>query len=139
VGLNALQTATAKSALPFGQALLLGILCNVLVCLAIWISLSSRLPAHRVLLTMLPIAAFAAAGFEHVVANMYFIPFGLLIKSQAAPAFWEAIHSSPASFAGLSLAGLVRNLVAVTIGNFIGGAVLVAGAYWMLYLRPRPH
>jgi formate/nitrite transporter FocA (FNT family) len=118
VGLNALQTATAKSALPFGQALLLGILCNVLVCLAV--------------------AAFAAAGFEHVVANMYFIPFGLLIKSQAAPAFWEAIHSSPASFSALSLAGFVKNLVAVTIGNFIGGAVLVAGAYWMLYLRPRP-
>jgi formate/nitrite transporter len=138
VGLNALQTATAKSALPFGQALLLGILCNVLVCLAIWISLSSRIPAHRVLLTMLPVAAFAAAGFEHVVANMYFIPFGLLIKSQAAPAFWEAIHSSPASFSALSLAGFVKNLVAVTIGNFIGGAVLVAGAYWMLYLRPRP-
>jgi formate/nitrite transporter len=137
-GLNALQTATAKSALPFGQALLLGILCNVLVCLAIWISLSSRIPAHRVLLTMLPVAAFAAAGFEHVVANMYFIPFGLLIKSQAAPAFWEAIHSSPASFSALSLAGFVKNLVAVTIGNFIGGAVLVAGAYWMLYLRPRP-
>jgi formate transporter len=87
---------------------------------------------------MLPVAAFAAAGFEHVVANMYFIPFGLLIKSQAAPEFWEAIHSSPANFAGLSLAGLVKNLVAVTIGNFIGGAVLVAGAYWMLYLRPRP-
>ncbi len=138
VGLKALQTATAKSALPFEQALLLGILCNVLVCLAIWISLSSRIPAHRVLLTMLPVAAFAAAGFEHVVANMYFIPFGLLIKSQAAPEFWEAIHSSPANFAGLSLAGLVKNLVAVTIGNFIGGAVLVAGAYWMLYLRPRP-
>ena len=138
VGLKALLTATAKSALPFEQALLLGILCNVLVCLAVWISLSTRIPAHRVLLTMLPIAAFAAAGFEHVVANMYFIPFGLLIKSQADPAFWEAIHSSPATFAGLSLSGLVKHLVAVTIGNFIGGAVLVAGAYWMLYLRPRP-
>jgi formate/nitrite transporter len=137
IGLNALQTAASKSALPFDRALLLGILCNVLVCLAVWISLSTRLPAHRVLLTMLPVAAFAAAGFEHVVANMYFISFGLLIKSQAAPEFWQAIHSSPELFGGLTLAGFVRNLAAVTIGNFIGGAVLVAGAYWTLYLRPR--
>ena len=137
VGLNALQTAAAKSALPFERALLLGILCNVLVCLAVWISLSTRLPAHRVMLTLLPVAAFAAAGFEHVVANMYFIPFGLLIKSQAAPEFWQAIHSSPENFGALSYGGLVKNLIAVTIGNFVGGAVLVAGAYWFLYLRPR--
>lgn len=138
VGANALQIATVKSALPFGQAVLLGILCNVLVCLAIWISLSTRLPAHRVLLVVLPIAAFAASGFEHVVANMYFIPFGLLIKAGAAPAFWQAIHSSPDNFTALSLGGFVHNLIAVTIGNTIGGAVLVAGAYWLLYLRPRP-
>jgi formate transporter len=138
VGLNALQTAATKASYSFEKALLLGILCNVLVCLAVWVSLSTRLPAHRAMLTMLPIAAFAAAGFEHIVANMYFIPFGLLIKSQAAPEFWQAIHSSPGSFGPLSFAGLVKNLAAVTIGNFVGGAVLVAGAYWLLYLRPRP-
>jgi formate/nitrite transporter len=137
MGLGALQTAAAKSALPFDQALLLGILCNVLVCLAVWISLSSRQPAHRALLTMLPVAAFAASGFEHVVANMYFISFGLLIKLQAAPAFWQAVHSSPEGFAGLSLVGFANNLAAVTIGNVIGGAVLVGGVYWLLYLRPR--
>lgn len=137
VGLNALQTAAAKSALPFGRALLLGILCNILVCLAVWISLSTRLPAHRVLLTMLPVAAFAAAGFEHVVANMYFVSFGLLIKWQAAPAFWQSVQSSPESFGALSLAGFIMNLAAVTIGNFVGGAILVAGTYWTLYLRPR--
>jgi len=137
VGLNALQTAMAKSALPFGQAFLLGILCNVLVCLAVWISLSTRLPAHRVMLTVLPVAAFAASGFEHAVANMYFISFGLLIKTQAAAAFWEAIHSSPDNFAALSPAGFAHNLAAVTLGNIVGGAVLVAGAYWLLYLRPR--
>jgi formate/nitrite transporter len=137
VGLNALQTAAFKAGLPFGAAFLLGILCNVLVCLAVWISLSTRLPAHRVLLTVLPIAAFAASGFEHAVANMYFISFGLLIKGGAAPAFWQAIHASPESFAGLSLAGFAHNLAAVTLGNIFGGAVLVAGAYWLLYLRPR--
>ncbi len=138
VGLSALQTAAAKSALPFDKALLLGILCNVLVCLAIWISLSTRLPAHRALLVMLPIAAFVASGFEHAVANMYVISFGLLVKIQAGSSFWQVIHSSPEAFAGLSLAGFARNLAAVTIGNVIGGAFLVAGAYWMLYLRPRP-
>jgi formate/nitrite transporter len=137
VGLNALQTAAAKSALPFGQALLLGILCNVLVCLAVWISLSTRLPAHRVLLTMLPVAAFAASGFEHAVANMYFISFGLLIKVEAAAAFWQAINTSPDAFAGLSVAGFANNLAAVTIGNIVGGAVFVVGVYWLLYLRPR--
>jgi formate transporter len=136
-GLNALQTATAKSGLALDQAFLLGILCNVLVCLAVWLSLSTRQPAHRVLLTLLPVAAFAASGFEHAVANMYFISFGLMIKADAAPAFWQAIHSSPENFAALSLAGFGGNLVAVTIGNIVGGAVLVAGMYWMLYLRPR--
>jgi formate transporter len=137
VGLQALQTAAAKSALPFDQALLLGVLCNVLVCLAVWLSLSTRLSAHRALLIMLPIAAFVASGFEHAVANMYFISFGLLIKSGAAPAFWQAIQASPDSFAALTPAGFAHNLAAVTIGNIVGGAVLVAGVYWMLYLRPR--
>ena len=137
VGLNALQTAAAKSALPFGQALLLGILCNVLVCLAVWISLSTRQPAHRVLLTMLPVAAFAASGFEHAVANMYFISFGLLVKTEAAATFWQAINTSPNAFAEISFTGLANNLAAVTIGNIVGGAVFVAGVYWLLYLRPR--
>jgi len=137
IGLNALQTATAKSALPFDQAFLLGILCNVLVCLAVWLSLSTRLSAHRALLTMLPIAAFVASGFEHAVANMYFLSFGLLIKYEAAPPFWQAVHSTPENFSALTFVGFAHNLTAVTIGNIVGGAVLVAGVYWMLYLRPR--
>jgi formate/nitrite transporter len=137
VGLNALQTATAKSSLPFDQALLLGVLCNVLVCLAVWLSLSTRQSAHRALLTLLPIAAFVASGFEHAVANMYFLSFGLLIKAAAAPAFWQGVHSGPDNFAALTLGGSWQNLAAVTIGNIGGGAVLVAGVYWMLYLRPR--
>jgi formate transporter len=76
VGLTALRIAEAKAALPFARAVVLGMLCNTLVCLAIWLSLSSRLPAHRAILTVLPIAAFVAAGFEHAVANMYFLGFG---------------------------------------------------------------
>ena len=87
VGLTALRTAEAKAALPFGRAFILGMLCNTLVCMAVWLSLSSRLPAHRMILTVLPIAAFVAAGFEHAVANMYFIPFGLMIKAGASQEF----------------------------------------------------
>ena len=135
VGVTALRTAEAKAALPFGQALFLGMLCNTLVCMAVWLSLSSRLPAHRMILTVLPIAAFVAAGFEHAVANMYFIPFGLMIKAGASPGFWQAVRLDPGTFPQLNLMGATRNLVAVTIGNIVGGAVLVAGVYWLLYRR----
>jgi formate/nitrite transporter len=137
VGLTALRTAEAKAALPFGRALALGVLCNTLVCLAVWVSLSSRPPAHRAALTVLPIAAFVAAGFEHAVANMYFLGVGLMIKAGAAEGFWEAVRLDPASFAALGVHGVVRNLAAVTIGNVLGGAVLVAGVYWLLYRRGR--
>lgn len=137
VGVTALRTAEAKAALPFGQAFLLGLLCNTLVCMAVWLSLSSRLPAHRMLLVILPIAAFVAAGFEHAVANMHVIPFGLLIKHAAADGFWQAARLDPAAFAALELAGAMRNLVAVTLGNVVGGAALVAGVYWLLYRRVR--
>jgi formate transporter len=138
VGLTALRMAQAKAMLPFGQAFLLGVLCNTLVCMAVWLSLSSRLPAHRMLLVMLPIAAFVAAGFEHAVANMYFIPFGLLIKAGASDAFWHAVRLDPAAFAALDMKGALRNLAAVTLGNVVGGAALVAGVYWLLYRRGRP-
>jgi formate/nitrite transporter len=138
VGVTALRTAQAKAALPFGQALVLGVLCNTLVCLAIWLSLSSRLPAHRMLVTVLPIAAFVAAGFEHAVANMYFIGFGLMVKAAAVDAFWDAVRLSPAAFPQLGAAGFARNLAAVTVGNVAGGAMLVAGVYWLLYRRRRP-
>jgi formate transporter len=137
VGVTALRTAEAKAALPFGTAVVLGVLCNTLVCLAIWLSLSSRLPAHRMLVTVLPIAAFVAAGFEHAVANMYFIGFGLLVKTAAPDAFWGSVRLEPDGFPSLSLAGLTHNLAAVTLGNVAGGAMLVAGAYWLLYRRPR--
>jgi formate transporter len=79
-----------------------------------------------------------AAGFEHNVANMYFIPMGILIKETASPAFWAAIGKTPADFAALNLANfLVNNLIPVTLGNLIGGALLVGGVYWFIYLRKR--
>jgi formate transporter len=134
---TALRTAEAKAALPFTRAVVLGVLCNTLVCLAVWLSLSSRQPAHRVIVIVLPIAAFVAAGFEHAVANMYFIGFGLMIKGSAGVGFWQAVRLEPDAFPELGLAGFAHNLLAVTGGNVVGGAVLVAGIYWLLYRRPR--
>ncbi len=131
VGQAALATANAKVNLDFTQAVALGIMCNALVCLAVWLTLGARTTSDKILAIILPITAFVAAGFEHSVANMYFIPLGWLIK-----------HFDPAFAAGtnldlsqLDLNGFLANLVPVTIGNVIGGVVMVAGVYWFIYLR----
>jgi formate transporter len=135
VGATALGIAAAKLQLGFVQAVLLGILCNVLVCLAVWLAYSARSTTDRVLAIVPPIAAFVAAGFEHSVANMYFVPFALLVTF-LDPGFTAArvidIHTLTwGDF-------IVRNLLPVTLGNVIGGALLVGGVYWFVYLRPRP-
>ncbi|MBI3751082.1 MAG: formate transporter FocA [Chloroflexi bacterium] len=136
VGLAALGTANAKAGLDFIPAVALGMLCNALVCLAVWLTFSARTTTDRILAIVPPIAAFVAAGFEHSVANMYFIPQGLLIKAFAPASFWAGIGKSAADYPSLTLQGfLVTNLVPVTIGNIIGGAVMVGAAYWFIYLR----
>jgi formate transporter len=137
VGLNALGIANGKCSLDFIQAVALGIMCNALVCLAVWLCTSARSTTDKILAIIFPITAFVAAGFEHSVANMYFIPIGLFIKSFAGPEFWEAIGKTAADFANLTWgAFLVRNLLPVTIGNLIGGAGFVGLLYWFIYLRP---
>jgi len=138
VGAAALATASAKTGLGFVQALALGTLCNALVCLAVWLTLGARSTADKVLAIVPPIAAFVAAGFEHSIANMYFIPAGLLIKAGASEGFWTAIGKTAADYPNLTWERfLVGNLVPVTIGNIIGGAVLVGIVYWFVYLRGR--
>jgi len=138
VGAAALATANAKTGLGFVQAVALGTLCNALVCLAVWLTLSARTVADKVLAIVPPIAAFVAAGFEHSVANMYFIPSGLFIKAGAPESFWTEIAHAPADYPNLTWHNfLARNLVPVTIGNIIGGAVLVGIVYWFVYLRAR--
>jgi formate/nitrite transporter len=140
VGAAALATANAKTGLGFVQAVALGTLCNALVCLAVWLTLSARTVADKVLAIVPPIAAFVAAGFEHSVANMYFIPSGLFIKAGASAAFWTEIQHTPADYPNLTWERfLVGNLVPVTIGNIIGGAALVGIVYWFVYLRGRMH
>ncbi|MBI3452764.1 MAG: formate/nitrite transporter family protein [Rhodospirillales bacterium] len=133
VGRAALAAANAKASLPFVEAFFLGVLANVLVCLAVWLCFSARSTTDRILAIVPPIAAFVAAGFEHSVANMYTIPFGLLIKWFAPAAFWAG--ASPADFAALTVGGLVANLVPVTAGNIVGGGALVGIVYWFVYLR----
>jgi formate/nitrite transporter len=138
VGAVALATANAKVELEFGQAVALGILCNALVCLAVWLTFSARSTADRILAIVPPITAFVAAGFEHSIANMYFIPLGLFVKAGAPTSFWEDIGRTAADYPGLTWERfLIGNLLPVTIGNVVGGALLVGAVYWFVYLRPK--
>jgi formate/nitrite transporter len=136
IGLSALSTANSKAGLDFVQAIALGIMCNALVCLAVWLTFSARTTTDRILAIIPPITAFVAAGFEHSIANMYFIPIGLFIKAGAPESFWTLIKKAPADFANLTWDKfLINNLLPVTIGNIIGGAVMVGAVYWFIYLR----
>jgi formate/nitrite transporter len=136
VGAQAVETAAAKAALPWGEALVRGILANVLVCLAVWLCLSARSVTDKILAVVLPITAFVAGGFEHSVANMYFLPVGLFLKTAEPESFWASSGVDAASLHDLTWSAfLVDNLVPVTIGNLIGGAVLVGAVYALVYLR----
>jgi len=119
-GQNIIQIADAKCQLGFTQAIFLGILCNILVCLAIWLCYGAKTTQGKVLAIIFPITAFVAAGFEHSVANMYFIPLGILVRDIIDALNWANY--------------LLRNLLPVTIGNIIGGSVFVGLAYWFIYL-----
>ncbi len=132
---SALGLAVAKVGLPFGRALFLGILCNVLVCLAVWMSLGARSAADKVLAILFPVSAFVAAGFEHSVANMYIIPLGLLIAGFGPDGILAQAGHPAAELAPLTWGAFLWSLVPVTIGNVIGGGVLVGAVYWFVYLR----
>jgi formate/nitrite transporter len=132
----ALRLAADKAALPFDKALFLGVLCNVLVCLAVWLGIGARTVADKVLAVLFPVSAFVAAGFEHSVANMYLIPLGLFLKAGAADTLWAQVGAR-ADFAALTWPAFIASLIPVTIGNIIGGGALVGGTYWCVYLRGR--
>jgi formate transporter FocA len=136
IGLNILNIANGKTNLDFVQALALGIMCNALVCLAVWLCFSARTTTDKILSIIFPITAFVAAGFEHSVANMYFIPMGLFVKMGAPASFWEAIGQSAADYANLTWSNFfLANLLPVTVGNIIGGSVMVGLVYWFIYIR----
>jgi formate transporter len=136
VGIAALKTAVAKCDLTFMQALALGVLCNALVCMAVWMTFSARSTVDKIVAIIFPITAFVAAGFEHSIANMYFVPYALLIRG-LDPVFMQAVADKVPHLDKLTWqVFLLNNLVPVTIGNIIGGAVLVAAVYWAIFLRP---
>jgi len=128
VGQQYLKIAAAKTALPFAEAFFKGVLCNLLVCLAVWLCMAGRSVTDKVLAIIFPISAFVAAGFEHSVANMYFISLGIFLRSGT-----EAVAGS--NLATLDWSGFAANLVPVTLGNIVGGSALVALVYFFIYRR----
>jgi formate/nitrite transporter len=134
VGVQALKIAVAKVNIPLVEAFFRGVLCNVLVCLAVWLCFAARDVTGKILAIVFPISAFVALGFEHSIANMYLIPAGML--AAADPAIVQASGLPASALAGLDVAGLARNLLPVTLGNIVGGGVLVAAVYALIY-RPK--
>jgi formate transporter FocA len=138
VGRAALDIADAKVHLGFLEAVALGILCNGLVCLAVWLSYGGRSTTDKILAIVPPIAAFVAAGFEHSIANMYFLPIALLIRAGAPDSFWLTIDKTRDDYPDLTWTNaIVGNWLPVTLGNIIGGVVLVGGVYWFVFLRKK--
>ncbi len=136
IGLTALNIGEAKTALGFIQAVALGIMCNALVCMAVWLCYSARSTTDKILAIIPPIACFVAAGFEHSIANMYFIPVALFIKYSGDSSFFTAIGKTAADFPHLTWGNFfLANLLPVTIGNIIGGGFMVGLVYWFVYLR----
>ncbi|MCI1874638.1 MAG: formate transporter FocA, partial [Serratia liquefaciens] len=135
-GLNVLQTADHKLHHTFVEAVCLGILANLMVCLAVWMSYSGRSLMDKMFAMILPVGMFVASGFEHSIANMFMIPMGIVVKNFATPEFWQAIGAAPEQFAHLTVSNfIIDNLIPVTIGNIIGGGLLVGLTYWVIYLR----
>lgn len=135
-GINAMKIAQHKIHHTFIQAVVLGILCNLMVCLAIWMTFSCRSVTDKMLIVILPVAMFVACGFEHSIANMFMIPIGITIQSLAPAEFWTMTGHNPAEFADLTLSHFIfANLIPVTIGNIIGGGLLVGLTYWIIYRR----
>lgn len=123
-----LKIAIAKSVMPVTELFFRGVLCNVLVCMAVWMVLAGRSVVDKFFAIVLPISAFVAAGFEHSIANMYFFPLALLLKDSGI--------ALPAGADAITVYAMFRNLVPVIAGNIVGGSVLVALVYYVIYIRP---
>ena len=122
LGATAVEVASAKVGLTMGEAFARGVLCNALVCLAVWLAMGGRSVTDKAVAVLLPVAAFVALGFEHVVANWFLLPYGAALAGAAV----------------VPAGAMAANLAAVTAGNVVGGTLLVAGVYWVAYLRPAP-
>lgn len=133
VGATAIQIAGAKVSPPFEAVLVRGILANALVRLAVWLATGGRSLIDKVFAVMFPIAAFVASGFEHSIANMYFIPLGLILAGHGDVLRLSQLTAQQIS--SLTLPFFLHNLLAATLGNMIGGGLLVGLVYWFIYLR----
>ena len=135
-GLTALNVAQHKIHHTFVEAVALGILCNLMVCLAAWMAFGGRTMTDKALIMVLPVAMFVASGFEHSIANMFMIPVGIAIQTFAGPEFWQAIGADPAKYADLTIGHfIINNLIPVTIGNIIGGGGMIGLTYWFIFRR----
>lgn len=133
-GAVVLETSLSKVQYSFLQAFMLGILCNLMVCLAVWAAYSGRTTTDKILAVTMPIALFVATGFEHSVANMFMVPLGLVIKDTTTADYWSGAGLAELDFADLTWAGfLVDNLLPVTLGNIVGGGVMVGILYWTIF------
>jgi len=136
VGRTAMRIATEKCQLSWDQAFVRGVFCNALVCLAVWLCMSCRSTGDKILAIIFPITAFVAAGFEHSVANMYFVPAALFIKQGAGADWLGTIGIDVAASDALTWSRFFSgNLVPVTLGNILGGGILVGAVYWVVYCR----
>jgi formate/nitrite transporter len=135
VGKTILMMASGKAALPTVQLFFLSLLCNVLVCLAVWMSIAARSTADKVLVIVPPIAAFVAAGFEHSIANVFLLPYALMILVWGGADISGATVPTARLYEALTASNVLHNIGVSTVGNLIGGSVLVGGVYWFLYLR----
>lgn len=136
-GLTALKVAQHKLHHSFTEAIALGILCNILVCLSIWMAFGARTITDKMFAVLLPVAMFVASGFEHSIANMFMVPTGIMIQNFAGPEFWQTIGMQASDFSDLNSSNfIIDNLIPVTIGNILGGGVIVGLMHWMIYLRP---
>lgn len=134
LGAVTVKIAAYKTGLSFSQAFILGIMCNWLVCLAVWLSYGADTMAGKIFGIFFPIWLFITSGFEHSVANMYYIPAGILAKANEH--FAELSHASAEALNNLTWSGFfIHNLIPVTLGNIVGGGIFVGIAYWFVYKK----
>ena len=136
LGLNAMAISQHKLHHTFIQAFSLGLMCNILVCLAVWMTFSARSLTDKVMVMILPVAMFVSSGFEHCIANMFQVPMAIGIKYFAPESFWQMTGADIAHYADLNfMTFFVNNLFPVTLGNIVGGGVFVGMWYWLIYLK----
>jgi formate transporter len=133
-----LHSALTKVQHTYVEAFTLGILCNLMVCLAVWAAYSGRTTTDKILAVTMPVALFVSTGFEHSVANMFMIPLGLLIKENADAGFWGGAGLAKVDFADLTWSHFfLHNLLPVTLGNIVGGGIMIGIFYWTVFRRYR--